>query len=177
MNLYHYSNNKFNVFEIKKEYQKTSDEGLQEGQGIYFADNKEVFNSYGSFCYVVDVQEVYNFTTISSIYKIVDVFLKKYDTNRILLRLFKNNNLVKDYITGIKTGHYSITNLIKNIWLCLEEDIYNLNVNFDLYDYEGFLLEDWESFLKLKVIKYYDRNFKCNVYISKNTDLIKIIKC
>lgn len=175
MKLYHYSNNKFYNFELKKEFQKTSDEGLQEGCGIYLSDDKEAFKTYGNICYTVDINEVYDFTTIKSIYKIVDIFLKKYDTNRILLKLFKNNFFVKDYIAGIKTGHYSISNLIKNIWLCLEEDIYKSDANFDLFDYEGFLVENWKSFLKLKVIKYYDRNFKKNVYIAKNAELVKIL--
>ena len=174
MILYHYSNNKFDSFEIKKEFQKTSNEGLQEGEGIYLSNDKEAFKNYGEYCYNCEVEEVYNFTTIGSIYKIITEFLKKYDTNKIILKSFKSNNLAKDYISGIKTGNYSITNTIKNIWLCLEEEIYKMDINFDLYEYEDFLIESWGNFLNQKVIKYYDKNFKCFVYIAKNVNLLNI---
>ena len=41
-----------------------------------------------------------------------------------------NNVGVYDYIEGVKNGYYSISNLFKNIWLVIEENIYNLKLNY-----------------------------------------------
>ena len=184
MRLYHYSFKQFDKFEINKNNLNCNIDSLQEGLGIYLSSSKHKFKQYGNILYTVETAGVYDFTNVEKIYKIIKTFLlRNYTDDRRIILNNLNEAFVHEYVEGVKTGHYSISNLIKNIWDCIEEKIYSLPKMYDSFGYELNLLDyqenlnkKWEIFLKLKTIKYYDNNFKINVFIAKESNILKIIK-
>ena len=170
MILYHGSFTNFDNFVVSPELARHDIQTvLPEGLGVYMTEKKEIAKSYGDILYYIEATEIYNFTTIKAIYKIINDFLTEYDTNKILKRVLQSKES-KVTFEAIKIGKISILKIIKELWDMHEKNIHSLNLKFDIYEYEKFLIEDWEKFLEKKVIKYYCKGLGA-VYITKNATI------
>lgn len=147
-----------------------------EGKGVYMSDTDN-FKNYGKYVYNIEIDmktSFYDFTSEKSILKIFKSFLIKYDTRKIISKELNNEDF-KNYINGIVEGGFSITQLMKNTWDCIECDLYEKNYKFDLLAYNEKIIEKWDIFLFGGILKYYDIQFKQNVYLTKNINNIRII--
>jgi hypothetical protein len=158
----HRSNNYFLRFTLEN-----AKEG-HEGKGVYLSE-QDNFKSYGAYKYIVKSNciKTYMFTSIKSITKIIKDFLKQYDTKKLVLKEF-NNEYIKQYIEGIRDGDYSVRDAIRNIWDCVECQIYNRNYKFDLLEYNAELLKRWEWYLSEGIIVYFDKQFNQNIIFVTN---------
>lgn len=170
--LYHRSNSAFIHF--NQSYWKDG----REGKGVYMSD-KDNFKSYGKYLYIIEYNcghnvSIYDFTDEKNILEILRKFLRQFDTRKIICKEL-NNECVQNYIEGVKEGIYSCTQLIKNIWDCVECELYEKNYRFDLLTYNEKLIKDWEIFLFDGILKYYDSQFEQDVYLTRNINNIRII--
>jgi len=173
MRLYHGSNEVFKRFKISEELARNDWETiLPEGLGVYMTSDKNIARSYGDIIYNIEcIGGVYDFSKAKQAKKIVQRFLLEFDYKEVLINKIDSNASFE----GVEDGDISIVGLITEIWDLHEEGIYSSGYLFDLLDYQEDLEKNWQIFLKRKIIKYYCKDFKCNIYISKNVDNIKIL--
>jgi len=173
MKLYHGSSTKFNKFKIAKKLTRNDWESiLPEGLGVYMTSDENIARSYGDIIYNIEcIGGVYDFSKAKQAKKIVQRFLLEFDYKEVLINKIDSNASFE----GVEDGDISIVGLITEIWDLHEEGIYSSGYLFDLLDYQEDLEKNWQNFLEKKVIKYYCKDFKCNIYIAKNVDNIKIL--
>ena len=175
MKLYHGSSTKFDKFKISKELSRNDWESiLPEGLGVYMTSDENIASDYGSIIYTIECGAIYDFSKTSEIKSIVQGFLLEFDHHDVLTDNMDTEETLMSF-EGVEDGNIAVTGLITEIWDLHEEDMYNLNYNLNLLDYQKDLEKNWQNFLEKKVIKYYCKDFKCNIYISKNVDNIKIL--
>jgi len=174
MELYHGSNTVFKKFKIAKELARNDWETiLPEGLGIYMTSDREIAKSYGKIVYNIECGAIYDFSKAKQAKKIVQRFLLEMDDKEVLTKYINSQASGKSF-EGVEDGDISVIGLITEIWDLHEERIYSSGYLFDLLDYQEDLEKNWQTFLKRKIIKYFQKDFKCNLYISKNVENIKI---
>lgn len=171
MILYHGSNEVFEEFKISKELAHHDVESiLPEGIGVYMTSKKEIAKSYGEL-YTVEIQakNILDFTTFKSCKRIINNFLKVYDTEKLLIN-------IDDTINSIIDDRVQIIEMIKDIVLWNEEEVYNtISSDFDFYNYEEKITKNWTNYINQYCLKYNSNDLGI-VYIAKNTEILTLIK-
>lgn len=177
MILYHGSYKKFNKFEISEVLSiHDSQTVLPEGIGIYMIDDKEFTKSYGNFIYKVEIKEnnIFDATNKKEIKNKIDELNSSIIGVNIYNYLTKNN--LEDVLHGVLRGNLSIVRLGREISLLLDskEEFWSDNED-NAQEILDAIEELWECFMQEVVIRYYDKSFDRDIFISKNADLLNII--
>ena len=169
MLLYHGSHALFNEFKIGGSFSNTEESNLAEGYGVYLVEDINFAKSYGPNLYVttIDSSDISDFTSKDVVKQII--FNIGSELSIILDDYLDSDHLVE----MISSGHYSSLSLPREIQLLLDSKEQFYNRNDYKYIYEN--ISNVFQMLIKDTVKYYDRSFKCNIFINhKNPNKLKI---
>jgi len=179
MLLYHGSPKEFKRLRVHKDLCRHDIQTvLPEGIGIYMTNKLEVAKSYGEFVYTLEVKDstLIDMTYWEGINQVFDLLRNFMIRHRFDFDDYIEAKVAQRIIEGIVYGVIPCTGLDRELSLCFDSNAKFYEDYNDIETITELLEEANRKVLEMYVMKYNDTSLGV-VYIAKNPDLVKILKC